>query len=116
MSSDYFLKFIKNYPDFPAKGVVFRDISPLLADPDAFARAIDALEENAKAMPAFDKIVAIDARGFIFGSVLALRLKKGLVLCRKKSKLPGELVSQNYGYEYAKSSLSNQKTAIKNGE
>lgn len=109
-------KFIKDYPDFPKKGIVFRDISPLLADAEALSAAVDLLADKMKILPAFDKIVAVDARGFIFGAALALKLNKGLVLCRKGAKLPGDVISEDFGYEYSRESLSIKKEAIKTGE
>lgn len=116
MSDINFSDYIKSYPDFPKKDVIFRDISPLLADAKAFTAAIDAIVNLTKKLPNFDKIVAIDARGFIFGGALADRLHKGMVPCRKPNKLPGELLTQNYGYEYDSTSLSIQRGAIKPGE
>ncbi|OGL35638.1 adenine phosphoribosyltransferase [Candidatus Saccharibacteria bacterium RIFCSPHIGHO2_12_FULL_47_16b] len=110
------LKYIKSYPDFPKKGIIFRDISPLLADPEAFASAIDALATHAKTMPRFDKIVAIDARGFILGGALADRLHKGLIMSRKPAKLPGDLSIEKYGYEYSRDAMTIQKQAIKTSE
>src|SRR4051812_27868807 len=98
-------KLIKDYPDFPQKGVVFRDISPILADPEAFKFAVDTMAQQIESIQ-FDKIAAIDARGFLMGGALAIRLKKGLVLCRKPTKLPGELETVSYGYEYSSGSLS----------
>lgn len=116
MTDQNFSYYIKSYPDFPKKGVIFRDISPLLSDAKAFSTAIDALVVITKKLPDFDKIVAIDARGFIFGGALADRLHKGMVPCRKPNKLPGELLTQKYGYEYDSTSLSIQSGAIKSGE
>lgn len=116
MTDEALLKRIKDYPDFPARGVVFRDISPLLADAKAFASAVNKLSEAAEAMPSFDKIVAIDARGFIFGTALAQRLGKGMIMCRKAGKLPGRVVKISYGYEYSTDSVSIQQAAIKSGE
>lgn len=116
MDAQNLQRYIKDYPDFPKKDVIFRDISPLLADPEAFSASVNALIEKTKYLPAFNKIVAIDARGFIFASVIAQRLHIGLVLCRKPSRLPGKLVTEPYGYEYSSDSLSIQLDAIKAGE
>lgn len=110
------LDLIKSYPDFPKKGIIFRDISPLLADASAFALALDLLQAKAKKMPQFNKILAIDARGFIFGGVLADRLKKGLIICRKPNKLPGSLIEEKYGYEYSSDVLTIQRDAIIAGD
>jgi adenine phosphoribosyltransferase len=108
-------KLIKNYPDFPEKGVVFRDIAPILVDPDMFKFAIESMAEQVKALRV-DKIAVVDARGFLFGGALANRLGKGLVMCRKPAKLPGELVTADYGYEYSQGSLSMQRTAVQPGD
>lgn len=116
MTVQNFEEYVKNYPDFPKKGVIFRDISPLLADAKAFSAAIDAMVVITKNLPDFDKIVAIDARGFIFGGALADRLHKGMVPCRKPNKLPGELITETYNYEYASNSLSIQSGTINPGE
>src|SRR3989344_4861272 len=112
MKQTKLLKFIKSYPDFPKKGIIFRDISPLLADASAFALALDLLEAKAKKIPQFNKILAIDARGFIFGGALADRLKKGLIICRKPSKLPGSLIEEKYGYEYSSDVLASGNTLL----
>lgn len=106
---------IRNYPDFPKAGIIFRDISPILAEPKAFRAAIDLMVAKLVDLQ-FDTILAIDARGFIFGGVLADRLNKKLVLCRKPSKLPGTLLTEMYGYEYDSASLSLQADALKPGE
>jgi adenine phosphoribosyltransferase len=108
-------QLIKDYQDFPQAGVVFRDISPILRDPVAFKFAIDQMAELAKKYE-FNKIAAVDARGFLLGSPLAYMLGKGLVLCRKPDKLPGDLITTSYGYEYSASSLSVQREAIQEGD
>lgn len=115
MDANDLQKLIKDYPDFPQPGVIFRDISPILNDAAAFKASVDALTEIARTLD-FDKIVAIDARGFLFGGALACSLDKGIVLCRKNSKLPGELVTAGYAYEYSSDSLSLQKASLQPGE
>ena len=115
MQSGALQQYLTTYQDFPSAGVQFRDISPLLADPAAFSAAIHALAEKVKLL-SFDRIVAIDARGFLLGGALAYDLHKGVVLCRKPSKLPGELVTESYRYEYSSSSVSLQKNAVKPGD
>jgi adenine phosphoribosyltransferase len=108
-------QYIKSYKDFPAKGVIFRDISPVLANPKAFKFAIDSMVAQVEQLE-FNKILAIDARGFLFAGSLADRLQKGLILCRKPSKLPGDLATESYGYEYSTDSLSVQKNAIQSSD
>ena len=102
---------IKEYPDFPKKGIFFKDISPILSNPELFSDLIDKITEYS-----FFKdthaIVAIDARGFIFGSAVATIIKKPLILARKKNKLPGVVIESSYGLEYGSDSLSIQESAI----
>ena len=103
---------IKDYPNFPKKGIIFKDISPIIADPNLFS---DLVDKSAK-YPFFkqtDAIIAIDARGFIFGSALAKTLRKPLILARKKNKLPGSIIQEDYGLEYGRDTLSIQESAIK---
>jgi adenine phosphoribosyltransferase len=104
-------KLIKNYKDFPKSGIVFRDISPVLSDPGAFAFIIDELELLTKKLN-YNKILAIDARGFIFASALAYKNRKGLIMCRKANKLPGKLITERFDYEYDKGSISVQKNSL----
>jgi len=107
MNSDDFKKLIAEFPDFPAKGVSFKDISPLLNNPDAFKLAIDEMCRAVEGLD-FNKILAIESRGFIFASTIAYKLKKSLIMCRKPGKLPGNLISQSYHSEYASSQLTIQ--------
>ena len=104
-------KIIRDYPDFPKKGIIFKDISPLLADPELFSELIDKVS-NYSFFKDADAIIAIDARGFIFGSAIAKTVKKPLILARKKNKLPGKLIEKEYGLEYGKDSLSIQNSSI----
>ncbi len=106
---------IKNYKDFPRRGIIFRDISPVLVNSKAFISSIDAMKKLVLKLK-FNKIMAVDARGFIFASVLAHQTKSGLVMCRKPSKLPGNLISEKFGYEYDKTSLSVEKELFKRGD
>ena len=111
MLSDRLKNSIKNYPDFPKKGINFKDISPIISDPNLFSDLIEKISEY----PFFkesDAIIAIDARGFIFGSAVAKTTKKPLILARKKNKLPGLVCEKNYGLEYGKDSLCIQKSSI----
>lgn len=107
MNSTKFKKLIAEFPDFPSNGVSFKDISPLLENPEFFKLAIDEMCKAVTVLD-FNKILVIESRGFIFGSVIAYQMKKGLIMCRKPGKLPGELVSQSYQSEYASSTLNIQ--------
>ncbi|XP_053127186.1 adenine phosphoribosyltransferase [Hemicordylus capensis] len=108
---------IRGFPDFPSPGVLFRDISPLLKDPVAFAAAIDLLEACVKAKhPKIDYVAGLDSRGFLFGPLLAQRLGVGFVLIRKKGKLPGPTESVSYTLEYGKAELEVQCDAVEPGQ
>tara|TARA_B100000401_G_C52714150_1_gene675332 strand:+ start:544 stop:1062 length:519 start_codon:yes stop_codon:yes gene_type:complete len=115
MLAERLKKSIIDYPDFPKKGIIFKDLCPVLADPQLFSDLI----EKISSYPIFyetDAIIAIDARGFIFGSAIANKLKMPLVLARKKNKLPGKLIQGDYGLEYGSDTLSIQDSAIKSLE
>ncbi len=104
-------KCIESYPDFPKKGILFKDVLPILEDNDLF-RELTAFLSIQKIITDADAIIAIDARGFIFGSAIALACQKPLITARKEGKLPGELISNSYELEYGKNSLYLQKKAI----
>jgi len=106
---------IRNIPDFPKKGIIFRDISTLLQDKQAFSHAIDQLSER-YADKRIDQVAAIESRGFIFGGALADRLDAGFVPVRKLGKLPYETVKKDYMLEYGYATLEMHKDAIKPGE
>ncbi len=95
---------ISKVPDFPEPGILFYDISTLISNNNAFKASIKYLEALAKNYE-YDLIAGIDARGFIFASSLALNLNKGIVMVRKKNKLPGQVVSLEYDLEYGKDTL-----------
>ena len=97
---EYLKSIIRNLPDFPSPGVIFRDITPLLANPDAFSKAIDWYCEQIEQLSSVQKIIAIESRGFIFGSAIADRMGLGLVPVRKKGKLPYKTISVKYKLEY----------------
>ncbi|MCE5341143.1 MAG: adenine phosphoribosyltransferase [Planctomycetaceae bacterium] len=105
-------KHIRTIPDWPKKGILFYDIMPLLADKDAFAASIEAISNRYKNQK-IDYVVAIDARGFILGAAVALKLNAGFVPVRKKGKLPGKTDSMSYDLEYGQSVLEMQADAIK---
>lgn len=107
--------FIRNIPDFPTKGIIFRDVTPLLRNPAAFQRAIDEMTKTMQGLN-FDLIVSPEARGFIFGATLAYRLGKGFVPVRKPGKLPYETVSVEYALEYGSAQLHMHSDAIQNGQ
>jgi adenine phosphoribosyltransferase len=106
---------IRTVPNWPIEGVMFRDITSLLQEPDAFRETCDLLYERYKNMQ-IDKIVGIDARGFVFGAVLAYKLGVGFVPVRKKGKLPPETVSQDYSLEYGTNTVEIRDDAIQKGE
>ena len=106
-------KHIRSIPDWPKPGILFRDITPLLADPKAFAEAVDALckgftEANV------DYVAAVEARGFIFGAAVAEKLNTGFVPIRKKGKLPFETESVTYDLEYGTDTLEVHIDAVDN--
>jgi len=96
---EYLLNSIRDIPDFPKPGIMFKDITTLLNTPEAYKLLMDHLEARYKEMN-LDYIVGIDARGFIFGAVLADRLGIGFVPIRKKGKLPGATICEKYELEY----------------
>lgn len=106
---------VREIPDWPEKGVSFKDITPLLCNKKTFARLIDAL-----AVPyigkKIDKVIGIDARGFIFAAALAYKLKTGLAIVRKKGKLPRKTISKKYSLEYASNVLEMHEDSILPGE
>ena len=106
---------IRTVPHWPIKGVMFRDITTLLQDPAAFKETCDVLYDRYQHMQ-IDKVVAIDARGFIFGAVLAYKLGVGFVPVRKAGKLPYKTISQSYTLEYGENIVEMHVDAIKKGE
>ena len=108
-------KKIRNISDFPQKGIIFRDIGPLLEDKKALKDTINQLVKKFKNKK-IDKVVGIDARGFILAGILADRLKAGMVMVRKKGKLPYKTESQEFDLEYGKGILEIHKDSIKKGE
>jgi adenine phosphoribosyltransferase len=106
---------IREIPDWPEKGVNFKDITPLLQDGEAFKYAIDAMcEPFLENKP--DIIVGIDARGFILSAAMAYRLGTGLTLIRKKGKLPPKTICQDYTLEYATNTIEMKEDAIQKGQ
>ena len=105
---------IRDIPDFPRPGILFKDITPLLADPHALASAVRGLAEHARPLRA-DCVIAAEARGFLLGPALALELGAGFVLARKPGKLPYETVSAEYLLEYGTDQLELHTDAIGHG-
>jgi adenine phosphoribosyltransferase len=108
-------KTIRSIPDWPIKGVMFRDLTTLMQDPDAFRESIDVLYERYKGMN-LDKVVGIDARGFVFGAVLAYKLGIGFIPVRKKGKLPSKTIQETYTLEYGEDTLEIHEDAVEKGE
>jgi adenine phosphoribosyltransferase len=106
---------IRDVPDFPQPGIVFKDITPVLADPAAFAEVIGALTEDIKRLKP-DIIVGIESRGFLFGAPVAHELGVGFVPFRKAGKLPYAIVSQEYALEYGSATVEAHVDAIKPGQ
>ncbi len=106
---------IRDVPDFPIKGVLFKDITTLIKDADAFRRAVDALTEPFRGRK-IDLVVAVEARGYVFGAPIAYNLGAGLVIVRKPGKLPAETISAEYSLEYGTNVLEMHKDAIAPGQ
>lgn len=107
--------FIRDIPDFPKPGIVFKDITPLLGDAGAFKAAIDQLGETLSDV-SYDAVVGIESRGFLFGAALALAQGKGFVPIRKPGKLPYETVSREYALEYGTDKVEMHKDAVSAGQ
>ena len=108
-------KYIRSIPDYPKKGILFRDITTLIKNKDAFKNCIDQISKILNNLN-FDKIAAIESRGFIFASPLSYNLSKPNILLRKKNKLPAEKYSVDFQLEYGKSTLEIHKDSIVSGE
>jgi adenine phosphoribosyltransferase len=106
---------IRDIPDFPKKGIIFKDITTLLSDAKSFQKMIDLLSHRYIGQH-IDKVVGVEARGFIIGAALAYKLGAGVVLVRKPGKLPSEKFSKTYDLEYGTDTLEIHKDAIKPGE
>ena len=107
--------YIRSIPDYPKKGILFRDITTLIKNENAFAQAIDEIVKKSKKFN-IDKIAAIEARGFIFASAVSYILKKPLILLRKKNKLPSETHSVDFELEYGKSTMEIHKDSIQEND
>ncbi len=103
---------VKDYPNFPKKGIIFKDIWPLLENPDAFEYILSTFQKQYNGKT--DAIAGIESRGFVFGAALANRMKLSFIPIRKKGKLPGETLYIDYEIEYGNASMEIQKNILKN--
>lgn len=108
-------EYVRSIPDFPEKGIIFRDVTSVLQDADGLALAIDLMQEKLKDIE-FDVVVGPESRGFIFGVPIAYNLHKPFIPIRKKGKLPCETVSIRYELEYGMAELEIHKDAIRPGQ
>ena len=108
-------KYIRSIKDYPKKGILFRDITTLIKNAEAFKYTNDRIIELAKNIE-FDKVAAIESRGFVFASTVSYQLKKPFILLRKKNKLPAEVHSVDFELEYGKATIEVHKDSIKKNE
>ncbi len=102
---------IKSYPNFPIEGIIFKDLLPILENPEIFSELIKNMSVS-KIIKEADVLIGIDARGFLFAAAVAFNIKKPLIVARKPNKLPGELIQRSYILEYGSNSLSMQKDVV----
>tara|TARA_A100001388_G_C28475871_1_gene359980 strand:+ start:28 stop:540 length:513 start_codon:yes stop_codon:yes gene_type:complete len=105
-------ELISTYKDFPKKGINFKDVLEIMQEPEVFIELILKMSSS-QILKRSEAIISIDARGFIFGSAIALESSKPMIVARKPGKLPGEIVTGKYNLEYGENSLSIQKSALK---
>ena len=103
--------YIRSIPDYPKKGILFRDITTLIKDKNAFSETINQIVERSKKM-SFDKIAAIESRGFVFASAVSYILKKPFIMLRKKNKLPADVHSIDFELEYGTATIEVHKDSI----
>ena len=115
MSIERLKAAIRDVPDFPEKGIVFKDITTVLIDPETFKMAVDLFVDRHRGA-AIDKVAVIESRGFVFGSAVAYELGLGLVPVRKKGKLPAETIEATYDLEYGTATVEVHKDACTAGE
>jgi len=108
-------RLIRDVPDFPKPGILFRDVTPLLADPQAFRRAVDAVAAPFRDARV-DRVIGIESRGFLLGAPVALALGAGLVIVRKPGKLPWKTVRASYSLEYGEDSVEMHVDSIRQGQ
>ena len=107
--------FIRSIPDYPKKGILFRDITTLIKDSNAFNETINQIVERSKKVK-FDKIAAIESRGFVFASAVSYILNKPFIMLRKKNKLPADVHSVDFELEYGTATIEVHKDSIKENE
>ena len=108
-------EYIRSIPDYPKKGILFRDITTLIKDSRAFNYSIDQIVDISNKLK-FDKIAAIESRGFVFASAVSYKLQKPFIMMRKKNKLPAEKISVDFQLEYGQATLEIHKDSINDGE
>ena len=108
-------EYVRSIPDFPEPGIIFRDVTSILQDPDGLKLSIDLIKEKLEGLD-FDVIAGTESRGFIFGVPVAYNMHKAFVPVRKKGKLPCETVSREYALEYGTAAIEIHKDAIKPGQ
>ena len=107
--------YIRSIPDYPKKGILFRDITTLIKDEKAFSKCIDSIVKKSQDFN-FDKIAAIESRGFVFASAVSYLVKKPFIMLRKKNKLPAETYSVNFELEYGQATIEVHKDSIKKND
>ena len=107
--------YIRSIPDYPKKGILFRDITTLVKDESAFAETINQIVDRSKKFD-FNKIAAIESRGFVFASAVSYMLKKPFIMLRKKNKLPAEVYSVDFELEYGTATIEVHKDSIEKGQ
>ncbi|MCR4652006.1 MAG: adenine phosphoribosyltransferase [Lachnospiraceae bacterium] len=107
--------YVRTIPDFPEPGIMFRDVTTVIQDPDGFRLAVDTMADLVKDLD-YDVVVGAESRGFIFGAPLAYNNNKSFVLIRKKGKLPCETVEESYELEYGTATIEMHKDSIKPGD
>lgn len=113
MDKEIIRKYIRNIPDFPKKGIIFHDITPLLQNARAFEKTIDLMAEMLEGKD-INTLIGIESRGFIFASALSIKLQTGLVVIRKPGKLPYVTINASYDLEYGEDTLEIHKDAVNN--
>ncbi len=115
MKREHLEDYVMTIPDFPEPGIMFRDITSLIQDPDGLRDSVDGLIRSISGVDC-DVVLGLESRGFIFGTAIAYELRKGFIPVRKKGKLPRETISVKYDLEYGEAELEIHKDAIRPGE